>query len=158
MSYPLFKFLLLAGLVTYFVVGVSARVLTEGDEDTYPFFSWFLFSKVPPRIQDDYLIKILEYRGQTQTPPLLVEKTPGIFNSARSLAEYFQMTRNLGVAVKRGDTKEISRYRTHIENNLFSSQKLKYQVLEVRYNLIDRYRNGSLLSSQEIAVFESGVY
>lgn len=158
MRYPLFKILLIGFLATYFIVGVSSRVITRGDEDTYPFFSWFLFSKVPARIQDDYLIKILEYRGQIQVPPLLVEKTPGIFNSARSLAEYFQMTRNLGVAVRRGDTKEINRFRTHIENNLFSSQKLKYQVLEVRYNLIERYKSGSLLSSQEIAVFESGVY
>lgn len=158
MRYPLFKTLLVGFLLAYVVIGISARIVTKGDEDFYPFFSWFLFSKVPARVQDDYLIKILEYRGQPQSPPLLVEKTPGIFNSSRSLAEYFQMTRNLGSAVKRGDTKEINRFRTHFENNLFSEQKLKYQVLEVRYNLVDRYRNGSLITSQEIAVFESGVY
>lgn len=158
MNYSRVKLLLLSFLVIYFVVGVSSRVSTKGDEDTYPFFSWFLFSKVPARVQDDFLIKILEYKGKTQSPPLLVEKTPGIFNSARSLAEYFQMTRNLGSAVRRGNAAEVNRYRKHVETNLFSSQKLKYQVLEVRYNLIDRYRSGSLLSSQEIAVFESGVY
>lgn len=158
MPYRSLKILLILFLLIYFLVGLYARTIRTEDEDLYPFFSWFLFSVVPARVQEDYIIKIVEYRGSQVNPPALVEKTSGIFNKSRSLAEYFQMTRNLGVAVSQGQAEQVKRLRVHIETNLFSGKPLTYAVYRVTYSPIERFKTGQLLSSQELAIFKSGVY
>lgn len=158
MHYHRLKVLVIGFLIAYFVVGIAARTVTAGDEDTYPFFSWFLFSKVPSRIQSDYAIKIIEVDGKPLPQPTLLEKTSGIFNNSRSLAEYFQTARNLGVSLKQKQLGQVNQIRTHLEKNLFSGRLVTYEVLEIRYNPIERYKSGKFISSERIAVLTPGDY
>ncbi|MBX3286640.1 MAG: hypothetical protein KF703_14925, partial [Actinobacteria bacterium] len=51
--------LTLVGLLAY-----SAIVMVDLDHERFPFFSWSLFSKVPPATSQDYSVRFTEINGR----------------------------------------------------------------------------------------------
>lgn len=151
-SFSVLKILAFAFLALYFSVGVGARLLSTGEEDFYPFFSWFLFSHVPQRVGNDFAINILKINGEVVKTPIPFEHAKNIYNTSRSLAEYNQYIRQLGNALKQNNMEEISRIRRWLENN-FTAYNVTYEVSEITFDLIERFRSGKVIESKSLGQF-----
>ena len=159
MSYRAAKISVLLFLAVYFCTGMLARFFSKGVkgvEDVYPFFSWFLFVEVPHRIQSEYGIRFLEIGGKTLDPPLFFEKAVGAaYNPTRRPAEeYHHLIQLLGGAVKRKDAQETARLRAEIEKEILDHSAV-YEISEIIFNPVERWRNGSVMEIKPLAEFTS---
>lgn len=154
MSYRAAKISVLLFLAVYFCTGMLAQFFAKGVEDAYPFFSWFLFSRVPLRIQSEYAIRFLEIGGKTVDPPLFFKKAPGALRNKerRSPDEYYVLVQSLGGAVKRKDAEETARLRLEIEKEMLDHPAV-YEISEIIFNPVELWRNGSVMEIKPLAEF-----
>jgi hypothetical protein len=153
MSYRTAKISFLLFLAVYFSTGMWSHFSAQGEENSYPFFSWFLYAPVPLRIQSEYGIRFLEIGGRTVDPPLFFEKTVGAYNPRRlSPGGYYQLIQLLGGAVKSKDAQEIARLRTEIEMEI-TDHPAVYEISEIIFNPVERWRNGTVMEISPLAQF-----
>lgn len=154
MSYKYFRALLVALLVLYWGAGYYYSKSFAGER--YPFFSWFVFSRIPPRYETEDSIRLLELNGARLSPPLLLKdayrenyfaKGPGL-----SISQYRFLARSLGSAVGRKNEELVRRYRTEIENGLLGNTVV-YEVVRVRYDTIEFWKSGAVQSVEPLATF-----
>ena len=155
MSYGVLKKFIIIFLIVYFSAGMLARHLSKGPEDVYPFFSWFLFHRVPPRTQTGFSIRVHELDGRRFEPPIFFEEVGDMYDKdSRSAREYQHLVRILGRSVKQNKTDEVERLREKLERN-FLSHPATYEIVEVTYNPVDRWRTGRLIDVKSIDIFMS---
>lgn len=156
MSYRAAKISVLLFLAVYFCTGMLSHFSAKGEENSYPFFSWFLYAEVPLRIQSEYGIRFLEIGGRTVDPPLFFEKAVGAAYNPRRLSPggYHYLIQLLGGAVKRKDAKEIARLRTEIEKEILDRPAV-YEISEIKFNPVERWRNGTVMEIKPLAQFTS---
>lgn len=153
MSYRILGQLIIVFLVVYFSVGIAARFLSRGTEDFYPFFSWFLFTTVPPRIQTDYAIRIVEAGGKKFDPPVFFERADDVYEKGdRSVAEYSRLTRSLAMSVRGNQKEEVERLRSALERK-FLVYPVVYEAVEVTFSPIERWKTGEVLGVKTLATF-----
>ena len=155
MSYSWYKKTVISFLIIYFTIGLAARFTAKGAEDFYPFFSWFLFSEVPSRIQQDFTLRIHSAGGQQFVPPELFENARELHNTKRrSYSEYYHLIQSLGRSlVQRRDT-EVARIRAQLEQR-FAVHPVTYEVVRATYNPIERWKYGTVIELESIATFDS---
>jgi hypothetical protein len=151
-SYDNLKFLVFAFLAFYLSIGIGARFLSTQEEDFYPFFSWFLFSHVPQRIQSDFAVTILEVNGETFKTPIPLENASSIYGTSRSFAQYNQYIRSLGTAIKQNNTEEIERLRQLLEYGL-PVKSMTYEVQELTFNPIEKFKSGAVIEKRILGKF-----
>jgi len=155
MSYKLLKKVVIVFLAAYFSVGLLARFLSIGTERFYPFFSWFLFTRVPPRIQTSFDLRIYEFEGKQFDPPIFFEKAGSVYKkNSRLMAEYRNLIQRLGTAAKQNRKDEITQLRRELEAN-FLSHPVIYDIVEIRYNIIEYWKSGHIIEAKQIAIFNS---
>lgn len=155
MTYEALKKYLLLFLIIYFSTGLLARYFSEGTEDVYPFFSWFLFSKVPSRIQTDFAIRIHQFGGKQFEPPIFLEKAEDIYDTTLySTAEYHRLIQQLAMSAKQNRSEETEYFRSKLEKT-FVAHPVVYEAVEIKYNPIDRWKRGQLIKVKSIAIFNS---
>ena len=89
------KILILLFLLLYFVAGLFAR--NAPGAEVYPFFSWFLFTKVPSFTETEYTIRFLTHEEEVFTPPLLFKEASSLYSQTiHSPTEYLGIIQFLG--------------------------------------------------------------
>ncbi len=146
--------ILLLFLFLYFLIGVTARLGMDNEEQVYLVSSWYLYSKVPPSIQKDFTVLVHQVGGKVYSPPLFIDDTQGIVFS--SLVDYnhslVHNVRDLGRAVLFGEKMEITRAQTELESK-FITRPISYELVQISFNPIDRWKTGKILQSQSLAKF-----
>lgn len=116
--------------------------------EVFPFFNWALFS-FPPKVYDEWSIRILAVNGRTLPTPAWIENMPR-FSGVYDTGERKQV-REWGARVQAGDAEGAQRQRALFERMFYSARSVDYELV-VRYsNPIERWRTGKLQDQQVIA-------
>lgn len=153
MSYSSVKKCAVIFLLIYFTTGVLARLLTRGNEDFYPFFSWFLFSDVPPRIQYGYAVRMDQIGDEKFSPPVFFEKTPAFAKKSVSSGEFYNLTQLFGQSIAHHQTDETDRLRKRIEQNL--PPRSVYEIVGVEYDVIKHFDTGEVTKVDILGTFRT---
>lgn len=147
------KLLLVSFLLFYCIAGVYTTRLPGGE--WYPFFSWFLFPTTPSVEQTDHSIRFLEAAGETLNPPLLLHEDHGLLSKeAHSSTEYLGLVRMLGESVERRDEKAVAHWQEQLEKN-FLRHPVTYELVKMRFNPIERFKEGTIDEITFMRRFES---
>ena len=127
-------------IVFYFISGISTEIfLNNKPKDFPPFFSWFLFSKVPSAKETQkFSVLILEANGRKITPPILFDDAKGIVAEPRS-PKARELITNLGGTMQKGAPDD--RLKLLLER-LYLPPNTKYEIVLVSYNPLVRFKNG----------------
>ncbi len=125
--------------------------LTSPNAEHFPVFNWALFSIVSDEISlVDVEITALD--GKSLPQPTLFFDLPGHFNAAKwrdvtILKLVYKAYRKLA----RGDEDAFQDYRRVLESVYLADHDLvAYRLVLNRFNPIERYRNGTVLSTQVV--------
>lgn len=142
MRYESYKKILILFFVVYFVGGLMTAVLPPWkDKSVIPFFSWFLFDRVPPTKRLEYVARVLEYQGKVLEQPPLFSEAKGIVMEPRS-AKAREIIREFTLAILERNEKEENRLRRIFEQS-FMPACVRYEMALIEYSPIERWKNGS---------------
>ncbi len=146
-------------LLSYFLIGVSARLTMRYEEQFYLIYSWYLYSKVPPPLQNEFSVLIYKIADERFSPPLFIDDTKGLVFSR--MIDYGHTivhdVEALGKAVSSGQKMNVGRARESLEKN-FLHLPVVYEVVRISFNPIDRWKTGNLLQINSLAIFTSGIH
>lgn len=142
MASPTLKISLAAFLAVYASVGLATEIALPGHEKSaIPFFSWFLFTRVPNQMHI-YAVRVLEYEGRTLEPPVLLQGTIGIMANPFSPKTHV-LIQEWGRSIAAGATAERQRLRKIFENT-FLRPPVRYELILLTYDPLERWRNGTI--------------
>jgi hypothetical protein len=127
------------------------------NQETFPFYSWFLFA-LTPQAQIKYNIRIDElalYKLEEAKMTVYYEQAGGIVGQPHSPTAH-KIIQRLGAAYVRGDKAEVERQRRLLEGN-FLPLPNRYTLVEIWYDPIERYRTGEQ-TAKELARFTGGKF
>lgn len=141
-------------LLFYFSMGLGARFLSQGAEDVYPFFSWFLFSKVPARIQSDFSMLIHQLGQEKFDPPIFFEEVAELYDtSIYSRTEFHTLIQRLALSIKGARQKEAMSFRGSLEKK-FQARPVVYEIVERGFDVMERRKERKFLYIRSIIKFE----
>lgn len=127
------------------VIGPTHSFLTasaSGDtSEIYPFFSWFLFSKVPVK-RDQYEIWVHRFANHDFTPAREYQSLGGTLPYAGSPVSYAVIQR-MGEALKKGDEQAFEKLRVFFEEVMLPAP-CTYDLTVISAAPLERYRNPDL--------------
>lgn len=133
---------------------VLLAVGPDANVEKFPVFKWQLFSKVPPEVSTSYGIRLLEVNGRPNDPPTYFEAS--LFPTAKS-PEASVLVNSWGrhLVADRLDRAEESR--ALFESRFISSAStVRYQVVERRYDVIERVTCDCYLSERVLSEHRYG--
>lgn len=138
------------GLIgVYLVIGYTTWALRM--PEIFPIYSWDLFSYTPTEIKTDYSLRIVKINGQPLQPPVYFEQGRRWFSKANTI-EASVVIQALGQAAKEGDPKRVTDVRVSLEPLfLAGAGRVEYDVVERRYNPLQRWQNGIFLEETTLA-------
>lgn len=141
-DYVRLKIFLILFLIFYFVAGLSTEIFLPGKEKNLPpFFSWFLFDRVPnDKNLTEYKVRILEYNNKALNPPVFFDQAHGIIDNPQSPKMRILIQR-LGQSMERKSEDESLRLRRLLEQ-VYLPQNLRYEIVIVTYDPILRFKTG----------------
>jgi len=149
-SYNFLKIFLTSTILLYFYMGFYFSSHTSEGE-AYPFFSWFVFTRVPPQFITGYALKIVEYEGKKLDPPVFFQDSHGIyFKKILTMTEYDYTIRVLGENIERGETEKVEQYRKTIEES-FLSQPVVYEIVRIEFDTLKYWKTGQFTEGERIA-------
>lgn len=139
-------------IIAYFCIGVTAHATSRSQEDVYPFFSWFLFANVPPRIQSGFEIEVTSVEGKKLASPERLAASSPLFKKGEVSEKYLgELSERLGYAVTRRDAGAIEATSKELGSRLV--KPAGYQISQVTFNPIDKWARGETISRTVIASF-----
>lgn len=152
MPYAVLKRGVILFLAAYFAAGLSL-----GNSKTlYPLFSWYLYPRVPSRLETDITLRIHEARGERFEPPQFLEETQGIYDRAYNKSAFRRITTRLAEKLAAGSPpEEITALRRELEEAL-PARPLVYEIVKIRYNPIERWKTGKVETVERIVIFRTG--
>lgn len=130
---------MVAFLIGYTIVGFMTELRPPLKErELIPFFSWFLFHETPKEVSRFALV-LYEYNEQMITPPRLWNDVPGIQNPFS--LQLYALIQRWGQSVLDGDIAASDRWQRIFEES-FLYHQARYELVEIRYDPIERWRNG----------------
>ena len=155
MSYTVLQKCLLVFFIAYFSIGIGVHFFYGGERKIYPFFSWFLFSHVPWRVETGFDIRIHRTGETRYDPPVLFERAKDVYDTSyNEMAYYNTLIQALALAVRRHDEQEIMRIRKQLEAT-FLLRPVVYEVVEITYEPQKRWQRGEIIQSATIQTFET---
>src|SRR3989344_4062824 len=152
MSYERTKKVLTTFLVLYTFIGVGAHVTSVDTEDAYPFFSWFLFVKVPPRIQTGFDVVLVSVDGKRLETPAPLLSRPDVFGSeGLTERDLSAMTGQFARLIRGKRNEQIAEARREFEARF--NTRVSYAVREYSYNTLEYFKNKNIASSTVLAEF-----
>lgn len=150
------KKIILVFLLLYFIAGTTARVLIQSEERVYLVFSWYLYAKVPHRVQTEYSVLVDKIGDKTLSPPLLIDDTKDILYSGSMEFNHTLVhdVNDLGDAFHEGRTQDVEAARRRLEAG-FLHTPVVYELVELASNPIERWKTGKFISIKHLAVFNS---
>lgn len=140
-----------AALLLVYGAVIVVRGPASGHE-LFPVFKWELFSKVPPREQTSYGVRLLEVDGEVLDEPIYFEKASHLFRSTRS-PDVPTLVRRWSQQVAAGNFEESIRSQMVFEARFLESRDVRYQLVRRTYDIVERVECGCFLSEE--VIFES---
>jgi hypothetical protein len=143
-------------LVVLMVYG--AVLVAQGPRgfEKFPFFKWELFSKMPLRVHDAYTIRFVEAHGEQLAKPVDFADSVGISNFPKSPTAY-QLLQQLGRAHEAGRfVAEDTARRTIEDQFLRGAGPARYQLVRLRFDVLERARCHCTISETVLATYEIG--
>lgn len=151
MSYTTHKIILISLISLYVAGAIYGSTTIQGEK--YPFFSWFVFSGVPPKSQEQYDARILEFKGKALNPPVFLKDARGLYLiDSVALPQYSYLVRLLGVSIAGDSPEDIARNRQALEKN-FLARPVSYEIVKVRFDTLEYFREGKISEINSVAVF-----
>ncbi len=139
-------------LVTYALVGVGAHITSTSTEDAYPFFSWFLFVTVPPRVQSGFDIMFVSIEGKRLETPLPLLSRPDVFLSEGiSGRDLSTISERLAHSITGRRNDQITAIRGEIETHF--ARQASYVVRAYSYDTLEYFKSGRIATSTVLAEF-----
>ena len=136
--------------------GVLLWVGPTSARETFPFFNWQLFSKVPPEVNTSYGVRILEVDGVDVDPPRYFEASPDLFPSAKA-PEASTAALAWGRHLRADRELESAVAQDLFEARFFASATtVRYEFVERRYDVIERVDCECYVSEEVLGEFEYG--
>lgn len=138
-------------LAFYFFAGLA----TKRTGEVFPIFHWALFANAPDT-RIDYELYILEQDGRRFSPPVLLQNTE---EYKEWLAASYDIYNSLGVidsfarAHQAGRTERAAELKGALEHNFVPGDKVRYKILRVEYDALERYRTGKVRAASTVGVF-----
>lgn len=128
-------------IIFYFISGLSTEIfLSNRQKDFPPFFSWFLFDRVPNAQEiRKFSVLILEVNGKKITPPVLFYDAKGIVAEPDS-PKARELIKKLGYALQTGA--QDLRLQKLLEE-AYLPENTKYEIVLVGYDPLLRYKSGN---------------
>lgn len=152
MSYERTKFGVFLLLLIYLFGGYF---LTTDTQETYPFFSWNMFNRVPNEISSDFGIIIHSSPDKTYSPPQFFKNTPEIYNPYKDETLYQIMIRKLGNSIQQNRPYETKKLRLELETN-FVKHPVIYEIVKVKFKTLEWLKDGQFIEKNSLAKFKSG--
>lgn len=122
--------------------------------EIFPLTSWLLFSLVPNKITD-YDLLLHGSAAYPQKPARSFNQSGVLVRAPHSIVSY-QLIQQLGEAVEDGDQPKADYLRQQIEEQ-FAVASIAYDLTKVRYEPVDRWKTGQVLSPPVLVTsFTSG--
>ncbi len=136
-------FCLLYALIAYL------GVLTSPNSEHFPVFSWSLFSSVSDEISR-VDVEITALDGKSLPQPTRFFDLPGEFSAAkRRDVAMLKLVYKAYFKLVGGDKDAFQDLRRVLESVYLADRDMvAYRLVLVRFNPIERYRNGTILSTQ----------
>lgn len=137
------------------LLGYTAVLATRGltGPERFPVFKWELFSKVPPRVRDAYTVRLVEVRGRLLPEPVRFEQAAGLVAGPKSPVAY-QVIQQFGRAQEAGRPLQADDARRRLEGQfLRDTGPGRYQLVKVRFDLLERIRCDCVISEEVIGEF-----
>jgi hypothetical protein len=116
--------------------GVYAYSQERGARETFPFFIWDLFSRVPQPDQVSYGIRLTEMDGTRLDPVYYEETTLPTHQSSAAQA----MIGTIGSAYESGDAERVDHYRTIWESRYLQPlASAQYELVRREYDVEERH-------------------
>ena len=139
-NYTTLKKFILAFFILYFVGGLATEVFPAWqDKSMIPFYSWFLFDRVP-NDRSTSALRILEYRGTIVEPPLLFQEAKGVVKEPRS-PKARELISKMTKSIRKNQKEETGHLRESLEQS-FLPGCLRYEIVMIKYDPIERWKTG----------------
>lgn len=139
------------------VVAYSAVLLVVGPSshvEKFPVFKWQLFSQAPSEIATSYGIRLLEVNGRPSDPPTYFEES--LFPQAKS-PDASVLVNSWGRHLAAGRTGHADDNRALFESRFLSTAStVRYEVVERRYDVIERVTCDCYLSERVLGEHQYG--
>jgi hypothetical protein len=123
--------------------------LPDRRHETFPFFSWDLFSSAPNPIGTDYSVRLIAADGLTTPLPVYYERS-GLQRGGQQIQGYTALQR-LGQAVDRGQTRLVATLRSAFESTYLNElTHLRYEVVRRTFNIRARVDCDSCFIDQTV--------
>jgi len=140
-------------IVGYFLIAAVPALFGIGSgSEKYLFYHWLVFTYVPSREEIDYEAQLVSLQGKAVAPSPLIDAHVLLSDTERNRPFYVGEFRGLGSLLAASST-EVSADRRRIEAYI-TKRPLIYEVVETRYNPIDHFLHGTVLSRRVLGVFE----
>lgn len=139
-NYQFLKKFIFILLFLYFVLGIAAFPM--GNTKTLiPFFSWFLYIRVPNET-NMYAVRIYEYHGKKFDPPVFLHEAKNIVSESSS-AKAREIIQRLGRSITNGHNNQI-RYLRRLFEDAYVSSPAKYEIVKIKYNPIKLWNKNEI--------------
>ena len=139
---------------TFLVQGMYAFSQERSEPETFPFFVWDLFSRVPQPDQVSYGVRFIEMDGARLDGPTYYEEST-LPTHQSSAAQ--GMIGVMGGAVESGDTERLDRYRTVWESRYLQPlTSAQYELVRREYRVEERYDCDCFTRETVLAEFTMG--
>lgn len=156
MNYDTMKKSVLAFLAVYALIGLIAHTTRSGNEDVYPFFSWFLFVNVPARTQSAYDIVLISAHGEKLSVPVSLLERPDVFAAQGMSAQGLSViSERLGHAHRQARRADLLRTRADLETH-FIIPDATYALREYTFDPLEYFKRGTVASTTLLAEFTIG--
>ncbi len=156
MIYHRDKLILIFFFLVYVMVGIGAHFFADRGRGIYPFFSWFLFVEIPPRIQTSFELFVTEFQGEPVFPAVPLKDLTSISLGMGNTKKFFYLlVDRLGRAIQDGNLKEVERIRVDLEAYLNGVSV--YEVREINFNPVARFRSETVLSESSVGIFKTKI-
>jgi len=136
-------------LIGYCIIGITSKY-TCSKKEMFPFFSWFLFSKVPSQTITSYRIVLHTFNGEVFDPPQLFTKTSSDKVAVKS-AKAWHVIQRMGKAYEMQEEEKFDELKILFEDHFLNKKASSYELVRQRYNLIEKWKTGKQI--QESIVF-----
>lgn len=122
------------------------------EREYYPFFSWFLFDRVPGGIQSEFALRTTLAGKTILYPPMILgEHMQSFLDNSIEPTEYWNLINYTAWALLGNNNADAEKYRSMLEVN-FTIRPLEYEIVRVTYNPIERWRQRTYIITP-IAIF-----
>jgi hypothetical protein len=144
-------------LAFYVTLGIFARIVLRSQGELFPIYTWALFSRVPNE-QREFALRIRAVGCKVLESPLYFQDAGQWFRQAESISAYVSIQK-LGSAVLANDIVEIDKVRRLLESvYLRGPEGVRYEVVERKFNPMDRWKYGTFRSEKSLEGFHSFAY